>query len=965
MEAQRKPGKHRGFGRPAAALALAVLVLAALFSGQISLALSRGRLLADRQIGRPLKRQGVVAYFSFDDQRLAEPVGRGTSITASTRLAAARFGQGRQIKSDDQAYVQTAVPLSLLGSSFSVSCWLRIPGDAPANQSFFQYLALKDGALQLRLPYAAPLTARVPVRGAFFHVAGTVDGIASNAHLYVNGVLQATSPITPFRPGGPCILFGQDKWMPPCNFTIDETSFWDRALSPREVRELYRAPFSLPVRQVPLRVLCQKAVVVSGRGFHSLSLALGLLNPFRSDSRVYASGLPRVALVLSSKDIKYFNQYHNERIREGLNDPAATSRKRRMAVVDGNGSREAVAELCDSPVLPIWNPDYRRKVFSVFIPAANEHLVYQPVENTPFMLELTAAALARRSGYAYVPPQLCILQINNTYEGLYFAANRSVFQGLRWWHEAGEAWPTCIQRLALSQADAIEIFDRQVARHRALLLADRKSPWSSGELNQEIARQRQRLLQTVAGKPAAIPPRQAGEAFHGALCEAMMLGGNWSANLVTTNLVFGQAGLGPGSAIRYRSLSPGCLSHDGVIFPHATTAATARVEATVAAAGPSLARTFTFQILPRRRPLPIIRIDAFGPIGAAADTGCQISILPVDAAEAATVQGRVRLRGNSTFVKAKKMYYRLKSDRPLEIDGLPARHCILLTSCYRDPTLMRDKLSYDLFNSFSETNAPRRAVRAQFVELVVQNDYKGVYLATERIDAESLGFAPADPRAPDPAVLYKALGARANFRQLAPEAYVQKIPSWKTSYYWQPYERLIRFIGDSEARTFREQVEQVMDVGNLIDFHILLLVTGNLEGVNYNLYIAKPAGPAGRFFIIPWDYDMTFHSFPRHHLPQNALINRLQKDLPDYNPRLKQRWNTLRQDRLSEAELMRRIDDMSAGLGPSIGRNEARWPIQESKPHAMHVEELRAWIRERLVMLDAHINALTGANQPP
>lgn len=958
MEAHYKTGKQSGHRRLAAALALSMLVLAALFSGQISIVLSKGRLLADRQIGRPLKRRGVAAYFSFDDPRLAEPVGRGTSITASTRLVAARYGKGRQMKAHDQAYVQTAVPLSLLSASFSVSCWLRIPGDAPANQSFFPYLALKDGALQLQLPHAVTLTAQVPVRDAFFHIVGIVDGVASNAHLYINGVLQATLPIIPFHPRSQVICFGQDKWLPPCSFTIDETSFWNRTLSPKEVRKLYRSPFPLPVRLAPLRVLFREAVVVSGRGFHSFSVALGLLNPFRSDSRVYDSDLPRVALVLSSKDIKYFNKYHNERIRQGLNDPTASSRKRRIDHVDRNAGREAVAELCDAPALPTGNSDYRRKVFSVFLPATNEHLFYQPVENTPFMLELTAAALALRSGYAYVPPQLCILQINNTCEGLYLATDRSVFQGLRWWSDADEAWSTCIQRLALSQEDAIEHFDRQAARYRAILLADRKSPWNSAELVHEIARQRQLLLQTVAGKPAAIPARQVGEAFHNALCESMMLGGNWSANLVTTNLVFGQASFAPGAAIRYRSLSPGCLSHDGVIFPHSTTTATARVEATVAAAGQSHARTFTFQILPLERKLPIIRIDAFGRIGATDDTDCQIGILPVDAAGAATVQGRVRLRGNTALVKSLKKYYRLKSDQPLEIGGLPARHCILLTSCYRDPTLMRDKLSYDLFNSFSETNAPRRAVRAQFVELVVQNDYKGVYIATERIDAESLGFAPADPRAPDPAALYKALGSRANFTQMAPTEYVQKIPSWKTSYHWQPYERLIRFIGESDTRLFREHVEQVMDVGNVIDFQILLLVTGNMEGANFNLYIAKAAGPAGRFFIVPWDYDMTFYTFPRRHLPNNDLFKRLQRDFPEYVPRLKQRWDTLRQDRLSEAELMRQIDNMSAMLDPSVDRNYARWPIKENKPHAMYVEELRTWIRARLIMIDAHINAL-------
>jgi hypothetical protein len=155
-------------------------------------------------------------------------------------------------------------------------------------------------------------------------------------------------------------------------------------------------------------------------------------------------------------------------------------------------------------------------------------------------------------------------------------------------------------------------------------------------------------------------------------------------------------------------------------------------------------------------------------------------------------------------------------------------------------------------------------------------------------------------------------------------------------------------------------VEQVIDVGNVMDFDILLNVAANWEGRNFNLYIARRDGPGERFFLVPWDYDMTFHE-PRGIL-RNCLTDRLLKDCPGYPSRLKARWKELRAGPLADAAVATRIDEMERFLQGAAERNFRRWPLPEGETFEQHVATLRSWLRDRLAYLDAYYDKLDGGD---
>jgi hypothetical protein len=160
-----------------------------------------------------------------------------------------------------------------------------------------------------------------------------------------------------------------------------------------------------------------------------------------------------------------------------------------------------------------------------------------------------------------------------------------------------------------------------------------------------------------------------------------------------------------------------------------------------------------------------------------------------------------------------------------------------------------------------------------------------------------------------------------------------------------------------------------LDLASAIDFHLLVLLTCNLDGITKNYYLARPAAtaahPRPKFFFVPWDYDGTFgrnwdgsRVGPKEWL-SNRLFDRLWSD-PAMRAAFLRRWRELRAGPFQAEAIARRIDDNALALGPAIRRNEQRWKrIDYAAPRELTFEEdvrqMKAWTTERLAWLDAEI----------
>ncbi len=159
--------------------------------------------------------------------------------------------------------------------------------------------------------------------------------------------------------------------------------------------------------------------------------------------------------------------------------------------------------------------------------------------------------------------------------------------------------------------------------------------------------------------------------------------------------------------------------------------------------------------------LPMISIDASQEIG--------ISDVPAAFAmtspEAGALIGpsRVHLRGDSGLVWTDKPGYRVEFTREADgtkkvsrnVPGFMQTDAILLLPMALDDTLMRDKLSWDMYALLSPHTESFGARRSQYVELFVSGEYAGVYLMLEPMDVAD-ELAKSGPRAPMTDSVYRS-----------------------------------------------------------------------------------------------------------------------------------------------------------------------------------------------------------------
>ncbi|HEY0454780.1 MAG TPA: CotH kinase family protein, partial [Verrucomicrobiae bacterium] len=215
---------------------------------------------------------------------------------------------------------------------------------------------------------------------------------------------------------------------------------------------------------------------------------------------------------------------------------------------------------------------------------------------------------------------------------------------------------------------------------------------------------------------------------------------------------------------------------------------------------------------------------------------------------------------------------------------------------------------------------------------------------------------------------YKAVDHGANFAQPGHPAYEQREPDSQVLSYWKPIDELDEFVSASSDADFldpKSGIASRFDVDNAIDFHLLILLTSNMDGIDKNFIIARnaptSAEPKPRFFFAPWDYDATFgrnwnaarvepNAWLTHHLFDRLLAN------PEYRKKYQTRWTELRKKQFSAETIKQMIDDNVSTLGPASKRNSERWPgagyYPDNTSFGEDIDQMKTWLDARLDWLD-------------
>lgn len=348
------------------------------------------------------------------------------------------------------------------------------------------------------------------------------------------------------------------------------------------------------------------------------------------------------------------------------------------------------------------------------------------------------------------------------------------------------------------------------------------------------------------------------------------------------------------------------------------------------------------------------------------------------------------------------------NDLDMEFLGMPKESDWAFIAPYSDKTLIREALMYNLARRIMPW-----APRARFAELVLNGDYQGVYMVTERIKRDKNRVNISKLKATDTAGDSLTGG------------YILKLdktggtpaPSWESPFpcipgawqhtLWQVHYPKMEDIQPEQFAYIQQWItdfETVMhgpafndpdsgytkylDAGSFVDFTLLNEFAKNVDGYRLSTFMYKDrddkdsllhAGPV-------WDFNIAFGNcnycgadvtsgwqvFDFNQLCSgDDWVNqfwwtKLWEDLP-YRKSLRDRWKELRAGPLSTDTIMYVIDSLTNLLQESQERNFQRWPVLDTwiwpnvyccGPYQTHVSFLKSWIESRLAWMDGTAETL-------
>lgn len=339
----------------------------------------------------------------------------------------------------------------------------------------------------------------------------------------------------------------------------------------------------------------------------------------------------------------------------------------------------------------------------------------------------------------------------------------------------------------------------------------------------------------------------------------------------------------------------------------------------------------------------------------------------------------------------------------ISLPGLPPEHAWVLVAAYSDKSLIRNPLAYTLYREMGHY-----APRTRYVELLVNGEYLGIYILTEKIRRSKSRVNIAKSEIIDKSgnldrsggYIIKldgnsgraSSGWASNYVRNKAEnpvyfqlAYPQNGEVDYIKNYIDSFETaLVKYNPEDERKGYRQYIE----VASFIDKMILNEISNNLDGYRRSEYLVKDKG--GKLAYGPaWDFDVAWGNCKIvggnaitywRYLAPNTLKEHTpiwwEKMMQDkrYRQELSNRYLALRKNVLSTTHINALIDSMAQEISPSVGRNFKKWDIMGiyvwpnpdplPKSYGEEVAYLKAWISRRLQWMDNQMKAFSEKENP-
>ncbi len=361
----------------------------------------------------------------------------------------------------------------------------------------------------------------------------------------------------------------------------------------------------------------------------------------------------------------------------------------------------------------------------------------------------------------------------------------------------------------------------------------------------------------------------------------------------------------------------------------------------------------------------------------------------------------INRRGQSSYGFPKRQY-RIElqnedgSNNNVSILGLPPEHDFVLYGPHSDKTLMKNVLTYELFRQTG-----RYSPRTRYIEVIMDDDYRGVYVLTERLKRDKNRVDIKKLSAEDNA--WPAISG--GYMLKRDKTYLSAPEEWWRSPVDQPFHNRMWYeyhhpkysdLTQEQATYIRDWMQGFdemmsgsqfkdpvsgykahIDVESFIDMMFINEITKGIDNYNFSSYFYKENDANGGLLVYgpPWDYNIAYGNV-NYGLDWHAAetygwcytqggriywFKRLMED-PEFRNKVYCRWTTFRDGIFSDSNVLNIIDSCIHELGGAIDRNFEKYPIlgvwinpalrPVPETYRGEVENLEDWLLDRLLWID-------------
>lgn len=334
------------------------------------------------------------------------------------------------------------------------------------------------------------------------------------------------------------------------------------------------------------------------------------------------------------------------------------------------------------------------------------------------------------------------------------------------------------------------------------------------------------------------------------------------------------------------------------------------------------------------------------------------------ASELRQLRCSVHYRGAGSLLLNKKSFAVTTIDSSGEeldtaLFGLREAHSFILDAMGYDRARMRNRVCFDLWNSFSRTPYSTNyngcnGTQGVMVELFLNGNYHGIYCLSDKINRSLLGLKKTKNASQPRGVLYKSFthGVTSHL-----ESYGQDWPltndtwgCWElkqpedmpSQQAWQPLLDIIDFFATDDTTYIAQHLDDYIWRENWADyaifFHIVALRDNNIK----NSYLSSRDLSSGeqRLMLTPWDLDGSLGAESNGEYNTNNLSGQtqllcqvkpyyllFQQNVGGFRELMKQRWVELRDGALAPQNMEQLLDHYTEQLTQSGAwqREVAKW----------------------------------------